>query len=828
MTSRSQFETWFISKYEENINNSGIKWPPYFKKFLSKIRPQFMSGARRMNAFVATKYNYPLTKAGYLCSVFSCNFKNVDKKDSKEHDEYDTYYSYVYWPKDIKYIESRFGGDARQHEFSTFAVKKKIMPEYMCISPTFDSKDGEFRGDGFILWEEFQHGYEEFSEILSRVEEVIIALIEKQLISLDVTVYPPDKKDDILTQIDEERLIIRIMAVSLLMDGRKYNDNALQVHTNTNYLRLISIIYSNTILKDIVKSIDYFTYIGLTIFHTGKINREYRPRCGQKIFPITIRAAIDFGDPKYKIWKEIDAQIETTDLVINFITPSFSIYNNWTYIDNDRDQGFFECKPMRKKYMDSIRSTLTLDSLKTANKTAIKEEKLSADDEQLKNIYSRWGVKIYKAIEVGESLLLASRLSLCSLSEYVGISFGSIMKSIKGLEIITPDMENLFNDPGIFSKHMFDWMYALYCMHDKLGIMHADLHLNNVTYFRSAPAYKVDKDVDTKKIEIKPKFDNPTIAYIIGDFGAHDCYLLPHYGSYSCIIDFSRCLYGTHSIERFKKQYGPVYARDLFENQIDFMIKLIKMYANENFIKEHGDKFLPYARSNPDNFFKLAASVDFISFSRYLREMLKEEQKRPGTPFREFEIRYCKVSNEVIKIIDNIYLNALALFMKNLNAAFKPQSKSVDSKTKNLDIKTSTPTSFDAQSKDFAPASSNIQSKDEVIYIGAEVIRASFQKYLYTNFTDAQRQKMDLLDAYNFNNTLKYSCRKYETWPDWAQAETIRQNLHGLKLTDILDRGPDVVHRPFQPDPFMEAIIERERLDAEDVPELMKSSVLPE
>lgn len=846
MTSREQFESWFIGQYENNLYDDGLKFPPSFKKFLGKLRPKYASGAQRMNAFVATKYNYPLTKAGYVCSVFTCDFKDVShhekilysqtqsnslqqrlrqdvKTDKKKEggqesngvenknvrNEYETYYSYVYWPLDLKYVESRFGGDANQGDFSTFSIKEKIMPEYLCISPTFSSRDGEYRGDGFITWNEFQHAYEEHSELLSRVEEVIIALVEEKIITLDVTVYPVQRKNEILTQIDEERLIIRIMAASLLIDGHNYAQNIMQVHTNSNYLKLVSMIYKNTILDEIVKSIDYFKYAGLLSFKVGKPNRSRRPRCGQKLIPMTLKEAIEFKNPRHKIWKEVDAQLASTDLVINFICPSFSIYNNWTFIDNDKDQGFYEGKYMREKYMESIRSTLTIDTLKNARKDIPKKIHKEGEEEMPINYtYGQLSIKIYNAIEYGESLLIASKLSLCSLSEYVGYAFGSVPKLIRGLDFIELNIENMFSNIDLFARHMFDWMYACHCIHTKLGIIHGDLHLNNVTLFRSASVYKVDVDVDDKKIKVKPKFTNPTIAYILGDYGEHNCYLFECTGNYVCLIDFSRCMYGIQSLKRFEKERGQVFANGIFESQLDRMIKIIKLYAPKDFMDKHESKMKQYARNNPDNFFKLVSPIDFIMFSRYLREGLKEEVKHLGEKLGEFEVRHCQVSPEAVALVDNIYITALALFMKNLTIAFAEPVTEV--KTPSPGIKSKEP------------------KKSVVKFIGADLIKSVFGRWLYTNYTEEQRQKMDLLDVWNFNNPLKYSCRDYETWPDWAKAEKIRENLHGLKLTDILDRGPDIVQRSFQPDPFLEAVVERERLDSENIPDMMRSSVLPE
>lgn len=812
MSSRNQFEQWFLKQYEDNLYNTKLKWPPMFHKFLNRIRPREISGARRMNSFVGVKYNYPLTKAGYLCSVFSCTFKDIiedkeSKKDKinksknikkKKFEEYETYYSYVYWPLDIKYVESKFNEDTDQHEFSTFHTKKKIMPEYICISPTYASKDGEFRGDGFVLWTSFIHGYEEHLELLSKVEEIIIALIEEKIISLDVTIYPTEKKDLIINEIDEQRLLIKIFAVSLLIDCYKLEHNASQIHTYPEYMKMISMIHKYTSIDNIIRSISYFTYNELMIFKTGKENSAYKPRCGQKIIPLTLKESTEVMNPIHKVWKEIYAQQLTTDLVINIISPSFSIYNSWTFIDNDGDPGFFEAEPMKKKYMDGLRSKLSIDTLKEARKKVPKGE----NNMPANYTYGQLSIKIYNVIEYGESLLLMSKLSICSLSEYVGYTIGSLPKLIRGLEFGPSSILNFFTDSKLFARHMFDWIYACHVLHTKSDIVHADLHLGNITFFQSAPATKVDTG-DDNKIHVKPKFINPTIAYIIGDMGEFDTYIFPHYGNYTCLIDFSRCIFGKSAIQKISANRGKLFMENLFDSQVDTMIKLIGKFASKEYMERNTGNLRTLARTDPDKLFKLLSPIDFITFSRFMREHLKTEAAHYGQPLLSHEVRDFKVSDLAIKLIDNVYNTSLELFMKNLANAF-PERKADIKQEKGTDL------------------------KDQVEFIGDKLMRKVFDEYNYTYLSEKDRQELDLLDIYNYNNEVKYSCLNYETWPDWAKAEKIRENLHGLKLTDVIERGPEPAHRPFQPNPLLDAIIERERLDTEDVPDLMRSSLLPE
>jgi hypothetical protein len=755
MASGNQFSEWFNSQYTSELFQKRPKWPPAFMKFLDSIDPHKMSGNRRMNSFVVNKYNYPLKKTGYAMSVCKCEFKNGTK-------EYETYYSYIYWP----------------------LGNKKVDPEYICLSPTFTSKDGEYRGDGFIIWEAFEEGYEMFANMLSEIEEIIIDMINDQTIETKLLVFPIEHSDIILNRADELRVLIRSLAVCLLLDGRAYKNGLLPSHTNTSYLDLLRIFYENKTAKDLIMKVDIKMVSELTIFKTGMKGAPSRPKCGQKIVPLSLKDVNYPMDPRYKIWKEINANLLCTNLVLNFISPCFPIYNNWTYI-RGIDEHFFENDLMKQKYLMSTKAELVTESLKEAKKKI----PVSPDGMPINYSFGQFNIKIYEAIEYGEKSLLMSDVSAISLAEYTGVVFGSLTKFIRGRERTPPSFDQIFSNVNHFARYMFDLYYGCYTMHSKLGLIHADLHLNNVTLLESAAGYKIVETLDGKS-EFKPVYKNPKIAYIIGPDGEYDTFVLPHYGQYMCIIDFSRCIIGGQYLEQLRKERGEIYAMDLFESQENTILTLIKNHA-QRLYEKHKKDIEPMVRSDPKTIFKLLSAVDFIHFGRLTVTYLEQEIKRMKTPLAPLERRHCEISTECIKLANKMWDVSLEVLQKNMIEVFEKKN-------------------------------TNIQ------FAGYEIIHKVFDNYLYNNLAPEDKKEITLVDMYNYNNDIKYMCQDYNQWPKWAKWETIQENLFGLKITDILNRGIEPIKNALEHNIEYEKLLEKEREKLVSSPDLMASSVLPD
>jgi hypothetical protein len=123
----------------------------------------------------------------------------------------------------------------------------------------------------------------------------------------------------------------------------------------------------------------------------------------------------------------------------------------------------------------------------------------------------------------------------------------------------------------LFAKYIFEYVYGAYCLNSVLGVVHTDLHLNNATVYNKRFLWNSETKAYT--------FPNPRILYQVGG----KLYLFPHYGSYSCIIDFSRALLDRehletnfppedvpHIIDDQKRRILKTYMRDLPDFHHDF------------------------------------------------------------------------------------------------------------------------------------------------------------------------------------------------------------------------------------------------------------------
>jgi hypothetical protein len=80
-----------------------------------------------------------------------------------------------------------------------------------------------------------------------------------------------------------------------------------------------------------------------------------------------------------------------------------------------------------------------------------------------------------------------------------------------------------------------------------------------------------------------------------------------------------------------------------------------------------------------------------------------------------------------------------------------------------------------------------------------------------------QRQGAQLVDAYNFNNTLRYSGADYAKYPPWAQLRTIETHLGKYTLSDLFARGVDPFLESLRPGVRVEAIAEALRIEQEEL-----------
>lgn len=159
---------------------------------------------------------------------------------------------------------------------------------------------------------------------------------------------------------------------------------------------------------------------------------ERSVRVGQKLVQLTPDEVSHPLNSEYQSWNEIAVTRDTTDLLLNMISPGFAIHSFWLIL--------FETS----KFMYNIDETRTkIEKSQTA--------RLTPADKQTTKILSTQAV--------------------CMINEYCGPTWGySLMnKTLSAKTLI------------VGKKYVFEYIYSLLCMHSRLGQFHGDFHCDNAT-----------------------------------------------------------------------------------------------------------------------------------------------------------------------------------------------------------------------------------------------------------------------------------------------------------------------------------------------------------
>lgn len=176
---------------------------------------------------------------------------------------------------------------------------------------------------------------------------------------------------------------------------------------------------------------------------------------GVKMIPLTeeyVKTQIDSIRPDY--WKELYIGFQINKLFANFICLGFPILVTWILVEDYNYEN-----PM---IQEKIRLSGKMESIKDAYQDVATEQN------------SDVGEYIKSSVKYLNKHLIYSNMSLGLLITGVGHPFGSLpyLKDVNTFEDVS--------DPDRFRALLFNIVYSLYCMNSKLGIIHNDLHVNNV------------------------------------------------------------------------------------------------------------------------------------------------------------------------------------------------------------------------------------------------------------------------------------------------------------------------------------------------------------
>lgn len=640
---------------------------------------------------------------------------------------------------------------------------KKINPiehQYICLGPTFQSADGEYRRR-FISFRQFKYIMNQFKMLVEPVVDQIIKWMNKKTMSIQMEAFFPKYLKDpkiqraFMEKLDTDRLLIEIYAAVWLLEYKRLEDDTQENHLVAGYKEAMFANDDQKFYHEHIKQIPesqnglFNALMEQIMPYPGK---SFNPAdCGQKFIPLRVKDVEDAENIKYPPWREIYIAGLVGDLVINGVSPGFPIFGDWFFISTNSPD-IWDNKVSHLKLDHSMVASEIVHKLEEARKSTYQ---YGDKGDPIFITYQMEGMSeaIEVPIEYAEKEIILAPVTLVSLVEHVGRTFADMPNMITH-NFYLKETGDLFSDEKIFAKYLFEYIYDLYSMNFHLQLIHSDLHLNNITLNLVRHFYKNVMDPkDTipliKNMHVVYNVSNSKEEQTIGT----ETYIFPHYGRYATIIDFSRGILGREQL-----------MRDYPEHTTDQIIssqrkRLLKTIAREipDFYEAHKNDFEALLLQNFDLAFKLLTCLDSFKLTKGMLGLIAHNENK------------VRVHPNTIKLLEKVNHMALNVLTIDMQKAFTRNIKEYD-------------------------------------YPNLRIIKECFVDYTLDKFDQKAARRDDpelhigIIDVWQVHNPLKYNTRSYEHFPpnikfDYVEKHNIPVDKSGLKnfekFKKYMETNPD-------------------------------------
>ncbi len=635
---RAHMAEYKYKAYTDMLNLDMVKGPGLTDHLLQTVKNPY-SSRRRINVrSQLMKYLFPAKMTNMVATMFKMTF-----------DETTCIYAYLY----------------------STCINGAITNKYICLGPTYDSRDGEYRSR-YILWSQFLEFIDVYSDIIDMVEPMIIAKMQSQL-QYHVSFYYPqacDQSREFEDSINDARLPIMFHALCWLTDFFYFHNNYTENHANSAYVNNIYQREDADIYDQIVDKLTSYGYLCM-ISHieewSDKVSKDLQRdtfyptpiRIGQKIIPIALLEAIHPDDIRFAAWREKEFTVRLCNLMLNFVAPGFPLVINWSYI-NGADANLFDNMSMHEKYHQSDIAKKIVEQLdivdKSAHNTEIIGGDVSSDSEDRSydddwtygaGEYTTGAADIIDSTEDYDVTDIIGTNSNDGIADIIGAAdssdrvFTNISENLKaaalaaGRDVILSDLaiclrmehmgRTLRNLPVLVAAHAtvpeLMKTYSDPAVFNKhifefmynAHCMNTHIHLlHGDAHLNNVTVAWLMKLFYNGKLAV----ENPVIAYTLDGI----CYTFPHYGTFASFIDFSRAILGSESA--IVHDYGNLYAANYFSEQ---KLRIL------NVINKHVPNIAAQARlgelitENLPLVFKAIASVDILTITRSLTKLFETD-----------------------------------------------------------------------------------------------------------------------------------------------------------------------------------------------------------
>lgn len=615
-------------------------------------------------------------------------------------------------------------------------IRRKIVPDvsgkvaftYYSATPSHISCDGEYRSS-FAPYAALIQARNRYPDIWYEIEEFVTRIRTRRNWSIYTTYFYPkleqeERNTDIEYAVKNELIPMTLLIVSWFVTAFEAALGITKNHINPVFKEIM--LKYETSDTDFIK--DLIRKYGGERVEQFKEELFYKPasfqgdrasaaKCGYKMIPLNIKEVQDPMNMRYKPWREYYASMKCNDLVVNSISPSFPIILDWFYIKNSR-KGLYDNKSQYDRLKNSELARDILHILYEAQRStyfAVENANMLKTTEQQKKWIStkfrKLSGKIDEPINYSIEEIIMSEVTLAFASEHVGRTVADSIALLTTSKVYSSMLGHPLRDIGYdyFAKYIFEICYGLLCANVHLGIIHGDFHLNNATIgklFYPGKEASANKNKENK------------VIYVLDD---NNQFLFPTNGYYGGIIDLSRCIINPAQVELFKDSSLPSTQRiikDEKQFQATEMYALLQLYLQmfPSKIKQK-EELVVLFKNHFNTVFKLLTCIDVYMFSVRLSRVFAQT-KHP-------------VHKKCIELIDNINRLAEKYIATDMNHLLNEP----------------------------AGYSATVADQEWPIAI---IIKKCFAEYIGGS---AYRTPGTIVDTYIFNNKMKYSVTRYDTFP---------------------------------------------------------------
>lgn len=665
----------------------------------------------------------------------------------------------------------------------------EFTPKYFCANPPFESKDGEYRPK-VGRYENLHVMRQTYSDLLDDIDEYITSKKADMGWSYSVSHSYPTKFDNITMTAAYEKFIESIDVGNKLLMIIWYNSiyniyyGMIEVHTNEKFSRVLGLEgrqlisdteffseietkYTSDVIRHLRQLQDYF-------YANPKLEKSFR--LGQKLIPLSLIESQRVYSIGYKPWRELLVSSRLGDLVINRICPAFSVISRYMYIMANPSSVLFDNNAQMVKVEISKSAMQITDLLKQASivSNTTYNALMTNITESLKTFvedkYYVLNDLIDDTISYNKKEMVLSDVVLAIFSEFMGKTLHNAIESAIRSKLYNSYLGDILGRHETFAKFMFEYVYAFLCSNYHKGIVHADIHLNNLCiHAMYSSSYK-----NTSSL----KGTEPSVVY---NLSPEHIFCLPSTQYYGSVIDYSRCLIRLSDIRKYMNSDIEYAMSQKLEHIVgtvdtDLLISytacriryLYKLYFPV-FYQKHNVLFEITLQERLSAIFHIITTFDPYMLVVKLRDFITRDTNRTKFPEAAVLSKNVALLNSIAKACEYQLTDEflrVASDVKIDNKFVKPMEATCEG-----DIK-------------WQPLASDVPYTEYPNYI---LLISCFSQFSVTDISDLDSKV--IFDYYNFSGSQEYSLDTYETLPPSFKSRKLERiyNLIDEYRQDNLD-----------------------------------------